>query len=369
MAFSQSPSVATSGRATAQWLTQSEQGNASFQTVLQPKPLSFPRDFGPHEDYQTEWWYYTGNLETPSQELYGYQLTIFRRALKPKDMRSNTTPSRWHSNQVYFAHFTVSDIAHQAFYPTERFSRGGPLGLAGAQSTPYRIWLEDWTISEQKNGETRLSARSDQVAIDLVLTQSRPPILQGDRGYHQKGSELGNASYYYSIVQQPTQGTLTVGNQRFQVNGKSWTDHEYSTSALSKGTQGWDWFSLQFNDGSALMLYDLRRKDGSIAPESSGTWIAADGKPQRLFAEDWQTNVLKTWKSPATGAEYPALWQIQSPKLALDLTVKPFIPNQELKLSTTYWEGAVHTTGQQAQQTAEGRGYVELTGYERQLQL
>lgn len=366
--LTQSPSVATSGRATAQWVSLPEPQREAFQTVVEPKPLSFPKDFGPHEQYQTEWWYYTGNLETPSQELFGYQFTIFRRALTPEEMHSNPASSHWHSNQVYFAHFTVSDVTHQAFYPTERFSRGGSLGLAGARANPYRVWLEDWTIAEQKNGKTYLSARTDQATIDLVLTQSLPPILQGDRGYSQKGPEPGNASYYYSRVQQPTQGSLTIGDRVFQVSGKSWTDHEYSTSALSEGTQGWDWFSLQFNDGSSLMLYNLRRKDGTIAPESSGTWITADGKTQRLFANDWQTTVLKTWKSPKTGAEYPALWQIQNPKLALDLTVKPFIPNQELKLSTTYWEGAVQITGQQAQQAIEGQGYVELTGYERQLQ-
>jgi predicted secreted hydrolase len=369
ISLAQSPSIATSGRDTAQWLKPSEPNSERFEKVMKPTPFSFPKDFGPHEQYQTEWWYYTGNLETPSQDLFGYQLTIFRRALTPEDRRANTTSSDWHSNQIYFAHFTVSDIAHQAFYPSERFSRGGALGLAGAQTEPYQVWLEDWRIAEQVDGKVHLVARTEKAGIDLFLTQSLPPILQGDRGYSQKGPEPGNASYYYSRVQQPTQGTVTIGEQNFPVTGRSWTDHEYSTSALSEGTQGWDWFSLQFQDGSALMLYELRKQDGSITAESSGTWITADGKTQHLSVGNWQTKVLQTWKSPTTGAEYPALWQIQIPKLALDLTVKPFIPNQELKLSTTYWEGAVQITGQQAQKSVEGRGYVELTGYDRQLQL
>jgi predicted secreted hydrolase len=361
------PSVAQSGRATAQWLAQSASApTESFQLATYPAQLSFPKDFGAHNAYQTEWWYYTGNLNTASGQHFGYEFTIFRRALPPASRHASS--SRWQSNQVYFAHFTVSDIAQAAFYPTERFSRGA-VGLAGAEANPYRIWLEDWSIAETHPGEVHLLAQTPKTSIDLTLTQTLPPILQGDRGYSQKGPEPGNASYYYSQVQQPTQGTVRVGETQFQVTGNSWTDHEYSTSALSKGTQGWDWFSLQFQNGSALMLYGLRQQNGTIAPESSGTFITTDGKTQRLFQSDWQTEVLKTWKSPTTGAEYPTRWKIQIPKLALAFTVEPYMPNQELNLSTTYWEGAVRISGQQDQKALTGSGYVELTGYERSLQL
>jgi predicted secreted hydrolase len=371
VAFSFTPtsSVAKSGRATVEWLVPEDENPQPFKKVMGAMPLKFPRDLGPHEDYQTEWWYYTGNLENAAGRPFGYELTLFRRGLTPGQIAPPASQrSAWRSNQVYFAHFTVSDIANQAFYPAERFSRGAA-ALAGAQAKPYEVWLEDWAIREIKPGQVRLKAKTDEAAIDLVLEQTLPPVLQGDRGYSIKGSEPGNASYYYSIVQQKTKGTLTVKNEAFDVTGVSWKDHEYSTSALSAGVEGWDWFSLQFEDGSALMLYGLRREDGTTSPESSGTFIAADGSSQHLEQSDWSVEVLNTWKSPKSGARYPAQWRITIPKLDRTLTIKPYMPNQELNISTVYWEGAVQVNAQQANQSVKGRGYVELTGYQRKLDL
>ena len=213
----------------------------------------------------------------------------------------------------------------------------------------------------------QVSAQTDKISLDLVLKETLPPILQGDRGYSVKGLEPGNASYYYSIVRQETTGQVTVQGETFEVKGLSWTDHEYSTRALSAEAVGWDWFSLQFNNNTALMLGRLRRADGTIEPVSSGTFIAADGTVQHLNNTDWQLEILDTWRSPTTRAKYPTQWRITIPKLALTLEGQPLMPNQELNLSTTYWEGAVNFKGTQAGNPVEARGYVEMTGYTNNL--
>jgi predicted secreted hydrolase len=353
-------------KATVEWRSSSAEGR-SFKQVFSPTPIQFPQDLGPHEDYQTEWWYYTGNLETEAGRPFGYELTIFRRGLTPGLAQSTVMDdSTWRTNQVYFAHFTLSDIQKQTFYPAERFSRGAA-NLAGAQAQPYQVWIEDWNIQATEPGIVQIRAKTDDVTLNLRLQQTLAPILQGDRGYSQKGPEPGNASYYYSIVQQKTQGTVSVGDETFAVKGVSWKDHEYSTSALSAGTEGWDWFSLQFEDGSALMLYGLRQADGTMTSQSSGTFIAADGKTQHLGPADWTTEILSTWKSAKSGAQYPASWRFTLPTLATTLTVQPLMADQELRLSTIYWEGAVQVEGERAGQPICGSGYTELTGYARKL--
>jgi predicted secreted hydrolase len=209
----------------------------------------------------------------------------------------------------------------------------------------------------------QLAAKTDQVALDLVVKETLPPILQGDRGYSPKSSEPGNASYYYSIVRQETTGKVTVKGETFEVTGLTWKDHEYSTSSLSADDVGWDWFSLQLDNDTSLMLYLLRRKDGTIESVSSGSFITADGTVQPLNNTDWQLEVLDTWKSPTSKAQYPAKWRLAIPKLALNLEGQPLMPNQELNLSTTYWEGAVRFKGTQAGKPVQARGYVEMTGY------
>lgn len=338
--------------------------STGFRKAMTPRDWHFPEDFGPHNDYQTEWWYYTGNLETEEGRPFGFQLTFFRQALtsQPK-----ITASHLRSNQIYSAHFTVSDIQERQFYSSERFSRSN-IDLAGAESMPYHVWLQDWSATELDPGKVRLQAKAENVALDLVVSQTLSPILQGDRGLSVKGYELGNASYYYSLVQQPTKGTLTANNKSYIVNGITWKDHEYSTSALTAGTVGWDWFSMQFDNGSALMLYLLRREDGTLESTSAGTFIAADGTTQPLSSQDWTVKVLDTWKSTKSKAIYPAKWQIEIPKLNLTVQGKSMLADQELNTSTaTYWEGAVAFTGSWQQQPLRGKGYVELTGYANRL--
>jgi predicted secreted hydrolase len=338
--------------------------SAGFARATEPNAISFPRDLGPHDDYQTEWWYYTGNLAAEDGRQFGFELTFFRRALTPPGQAPPAVESisDWRTNQVYLAHFTISDIAGQAFYQKERFSRGAA-GLAGAQAQPYRVWLEDWSAEEQPDGRVRLVARNDKVALDLLLTETLPPILHGDGGLSAKGPEPGNASYYYSIIQQRAEGSVGVQGVDYAVTGRAWKDHEYSTNALSPGAVGWDWLSIQLDDGGGLMLYQIRRHDGQVDPASSGTVIFADGSTQHLAVGDWQLEVLDHWTSPRSEAEYPAGWRITIPDLDLELTGRPLLADQELNVSTTYWEGATAFEGQRGGAPISGQGYVELTGY------
>jgi predicted secreted hydrolase len=340
----------------------SEANTAGFAQATKPDNIIFPRDLGPHDEYQTEWWYYTGNLETAEGRPFGFQLTFFRRALTPAEAADIDSGSDWRTNQIYLAHFTISDIVEDAFYPAERFSRGAA-DLAGAQAKPYRVWLENWFAETLGPDQVRLFAQTEEVMLDLTLTQTLPPILHGDGGLSPKGPEAGNASYYYSIIQQEAAGQVMVSEDRYDVTGLAWKDHEYSTSALSEGAVGWDWFSLQFDDGSALMFFQIRLADGRLEPASSGTFIYPDGTFRTLDREGWQLTITDSWVSPGSEAEYPAGWQITIPELALEIEGRPLMDNQELNVSTTYWEGAVEFSGTIGGQSVGAKGYIEMTGY------
>lgn len=334
--------------------------NAGFARATEPNAIQFPDDLGPHNEYQTEWWYYTGNLETADKRPFGFQFTIFRRALTPDDVPASD--SDWRTNQVYLAHFALSDIVNEQFYAHERFSRSGA-GLAGAQAIPYRVWLENWSVEETGSGQIRLLATEGDVALDLTLTETIPPVLHGNGGLSQKGEQTGNASYYYSIVQQQAVGTVQLPGETLDVTGLAWKDHEYSTSALTAGDIGWDWFSLQLDNGTALMFFQIRREDGSLSPLSSGSFIGADGTVQSITAAEWELTVLDSWTSPTSGGVYPAAWQIEIPTLGLALEGRPFMANQELNVSTIYWEGAVQFSGTLDEQPISAKGYIEMTGY------
>jgi len=332
------------------------------------RPFDFPADHGPHPDFQTEWWYYTGNLETDDGRRFGYQLTFFRRALQPPPDRDGRA-SDWATEQIYMGHFALTDVAgdrHQAF---ERFSRGAA-GLAGAESPPYQVWLEDWRVEQVGDDPsvTRMRAAQDDVTIDLHLIDRKGPILQGDGGYSQKGPEPGNASYYYSQTRLETAGTVTVGGTTVDVNGWSWMDHEFSTSALGPDQVGWDWFALQLDDGTDLMVFQIRKSDGGIDPLSSGTLVDADGHVQHLAVDDFRIEVQDRWRSPHSGATYPSGWTIRVPAADLELTIEPLIADQELDVSYAYWEGAVRIQGQRSGSPITGRGYVEMTGYAESMQ-
>jgi predicted secreted hydrolase len=331
-----------------------------YARALAPREFHFPADHGPHPEFRTEWWYYTGNLATAEGRSFGFQLTFFRSALAPE---MPARASAWGTRQAWLAHFTVSDVDGKKFHSFERWSRDA-VGLAGAQGQPFRVWVKDWTAEGAPVFPMRLRAAEGDVAIDLLLQAGKPPVLQGERGLSRKSAEPGNASYYYSLTRMPTAGTVRIGGERFAVTGASWMDREWSTSSLGKDQVGWDWFSLQLADGSDLMLYRLRRQDGTADPASSGTVIEPDGGYRPLSLADFQIAGSGEWRSPRSGAGYPTRWHLRVPGEDLDLDIRPLLADQELDVSFRYWEGAVEVTGTHRGRPVKGHGYVELTGYQ-----
>ena len=292
----------------------SESDTAGFKRVQYPREFKFPKDFGPHPEFQTEWWYYTGNLADSSGRDFGYQLTFFRRALSPVEIKRE---SSWAANQIYFAHFALSDIENGEFYSSERWSRGA-MGLAGAESRPFRVWIDDWSI-EGEGKSFKLKAADGSISINLLLKPAKPVVLQGDKGLSQKSQEPGNASYYFSQTRIDTSGRIIIDGQEFEVRGLSWIDREWSTSALGENQEGWDWFSIQLNDGREIMLYQIRLKDGGIDPFSSGSVIGTTGGVTPLKADDFEIEVLDTWKSSKTDIDYPVPARVELDGLS-DLT-------------------------------------------------
>lgn len=334
---------------------------AGYARADSVRDFVFPADHGAHPQYKTEWWYYTGNLVSTTGRKFGFQLTFFRSALSPDSVRST---SAWAGNQLYMAHFAIADIGAEHFYASERFSRGAA-GLAGADGTPFRVWLYDWQAAS--NGAAmfpvHLAAATDTTALGLVLDSLKPLVLHGDRGLSKKGRGEGNASYYYSYTRMGASGSLRIGNETYTVQGQAWLDREWSTSALEEGQTGWDWFSLQLSDNREIMYFRLRDTAGRADAFSSGTLIMPDGTARRLEPNEVQLDILDRWKSPHSGAVYPSGWRLLVPSEQIDVAVTPHMRDQELQVSIRYWEGAVGVQGTSGGQRVTGNGYVEMTGY------
>lgn len=340
---------------------QANQDIAGFARATNVRDFKFPDDHGPHPEFQTEWWYYTGNLESADGRRFGYQLTFFRRAITPTE---TARASDWATNQIYFAHFALTDAKNNTHASTERFSRGAA-GLAGATGNPFRVWIENWnaTSLNADGSQVQLFAEDEGQSINLTLTSLKPPTLHGERGLSQKSADAGNASYYISFTRMKTSGIAKVNGEQFAVTGESWMDHEWSTAVLGENAIGWDWFSIQLSDNRELMLFQIRQKDGSIEPLSSGTLIEPDGATRHLKREEFKIDVLATWTSNQTRATYPARWNVAVPSAGIRLELKPIVADQEMNVSIIYWEGAVDASGQSNNKQVNGRGFVEMTGY------
>lgn len=336
--------------------------------------FSFPRDHAAHPDNRIEWWYYTGNLETRSGRRFGYQLTFFRIGV----VREPGNVSRWALRDLYMAHFAVSDIDRQSFHSFERINRAG-IGWAGAEvsnrkahekepSGPepsVRVWNEDWEARIYRGRHT-LRASEDGFSLDLMLTPSKNEVVHGEKGVSQKGSSTGT-SHYYSLTRLETSGKIVVDGEDFEVEGRSWMDHEFGTSFLDDRQVGWDWFSIQLEDGRDLMLFQIRGRDGSIDPRSSGTLIEADGRAIHLAGQDFSLAPGHLWRSSDSGARYPTEWEIELARYGLRLTVTAAFEDQELltpeSTGVAYWEGSVAIEGESRGKKIAGRGYLEMTGY------
>jgi predicted secreted hydrolase len=335
---------------------------ADWQVAEPGWQYQFPRDHHWHENFKTEWWYFTGNLTNESRRRFGYELTFFRQGIRPLAERTNTT-SRFIVDDLKFAHFTVTDAARKAFLFQQKANRGS-FGEAGFSDQDRLAWIDSWNLKMNADGSFDLAADSTDAEVRLHLVPSKAPVVHGTGGISQKAAGTGHASHYYSSTRLETSGTVRVRKETLPVTGESWFDHEWATNQLAPGQAGWDWISAQFDDRSELMLYQMRLTSGGVDPASSGTYVRADGSSATLASTDFQMTPVTFWKSKTTSANYPIGWRISVPKEELEFTIQPVLPDQELALDPiTYWEGAFDLAGTCAGKPVRGRGYLELTGY------
>jgi predicted secreted hydrolase len=327
----------------------------------------FPRDHGPHPSYQTEWWYYTGRLTGESGRSYGYQLTFFRRGVDAAGVRNN--PSKWALKNVFLAHFAITDESEKTFSFAEKTTRPGGKA-AGADAKRFKVWNGPW-FAEEKDGVIVLSAVAEDRSIMLRLKPSRAPVIHGPGGVSRKGPGKTQTSHYYSMPRMETTGTLTINKRLETVKGLSWMDHEFGSNQLTEDQVGWDWFGIHLDNGMDLMLYRMRRSDGTVEPVSSGTLVHADGRSVHLPIEAFSYSIRDTWTSSKTRTVYPSRWVIAVPEHGIEITISPTVADQELVTSqstrVTYWEGSVAVKGHVGDTEVSGHGYVELTGYAESL--
>lgn len=346
--------------------------HAQFRPALPGYRFEFPRDHFAHPAFEIEWWYYTGNLTTQGGRRFGFELTFFRNAIE----RQEPISSSWDVDQLYLAHFALSDIDGGQFFQAERLNRAGP-DLAGASLEQTRIWNGNWRVDWSDPGNPlaaqSLQAVAKEFSIQLELRPRKHPIINGEDGVSRKAAGEGKASHYMTFPRLDARGVLQLGEADFEVEGSAWMDHEFSTDSMGEDQVGWDWLSLQLDDGSEFLLYRLRKADGTTDPHSAGTYIAPDGSTRRLNADDFSMTPSATWTSPETGGAYPLQWQVEAPQLGLSATIGTLLDAQEIVPTRgrgpAYWEGAIDVSGTKGNAPVAGVGYLEMTGYADQLRL
>lgn len=333
------------------------EGGESFLRADEPREFDFPRDHGGHPAYRNEWWYLTGNLATESGRRFGYQVTFFRAALRPPMENENST-SDWQSDNLWMAHAALTDVESGRHVALERFSRENP-GLAGVQTAPFRVWLENWSLSSSQQDSSfpwQLELNDPSYSLHLTLTPEKDLVLQGDEGLSQKSPIPGNASYYYSFTRLNSAGELTLGGDNFRLTGDSWLDREWSTSALAPEQSGWDWFSLQFDDGRELMYYRLLDVEGEPLPTSRGNWTDRFAEQTLIRPRDIRLEAERLWQGP-DGNSYVTQWQLHYRDRSW--RIEAVLEKQFMQLSLPYWEGAVEVRDMESGESV-GHGYLEM---------
>jgi predicted secreted hydrolase len=334
---------------------------AEYAAVAPGQPLTFPRDYGSHPDFRTEWWYVTGWLTTESGESLGFQVTFFR----TKPAGSSANPSAFTARQLLIAHCAISDPKRGRLWQDQRIRRAG-LGLAEAGEQDTDVWVDDWSL-KHAGGAYHARIAAEDFALDLALADTQPALLNGIAGVSRKGPEAASASFYYSLPHMKVSGSIARAGRRERVTGEAWFDHEWSSQYLDAQASGWDWIGINLDDGSALMAFRIRGSDG-LPRWAGGTLRAADGSLQSFDTHDVEFQALRAWTSPRTSIKYPVQWRVNVGSRQFEL--QPLMDDQEndTRLSTgaIYWEGAVRVL--ERQQPA-GRGYLELTGYGEKLEL
>jgi predicted secreted hydrolase len=336
---------------------------AQYRAALPGYRYEFPRDHFNHPDFQTEWWYYTGNLKSTEGHRFGFELTFFRQAVD----RDSKTTSAWDVRDLYVAHLALSDLDGGKFLHAERMNRAGP-GIAGVSETDRRVWNGNWQVTWRGDDQV-LQAIDERFSLQLILQCAKPPVIHGEHGVSQKADGPGRASHYISLTRLNTTGEIQVGGRKFQVTGTAWMDHEFFTHQLDTDQVGWDWMSIQLQDNTELMLFHIRRNDGSIDGHSAGTFVDASGNTTHLRKDEFTLEPLElSWTSPDTHAVYPLNWKVSIPKLGIALQCSTSLPAQELASPTgllpAYWEGAMAFDGRKGDAPIRGVAYLEMTGYD-----
>ncbi len=325
-----------------------------WRDVAPGDAVTLPRDLYFQRGYRIQWWYFTGHLFDAAGREFGYELTFFAAGVQRR-----TYQSKFGVDTVYLSHFAISDMAENRYY---HFSNAdaGAFGFAGADAKRLHVWVERDSLKGTMK-KMHIGAKADNVDLDLYLAPEKPAVLNGDRGYSRKSEESPLiASLYFSFTDLETTGTVKLGANVFPVTGKSWFDRELSSRGLAKDEAGWDWFALQLHDGREIMLYAIRKKDGTLGRYSSGTFVNKNGTYRRLAKNDFTVNALSYYTSERTNIRYPSKWEIVIPSENLRLLITPLIQDQEFTDTGAgpYWEGTCRIEG-----SAQGRAYVEMTGY------
>jgi len=326
-----------------------------FAQAIPGQVLHFPYDEGSHPDFRLEWWYLTGWLTKPGGSPSAFQITFFR--TRPNVDTAN--PSTFAPRQIMIAHAALSERSYGRLRHDQRVSRAA-FDLAGAKVGQLNLWLQDWSLRNE-NGEYRAHIPARDFSFDFTFTPTQPPMLQGESGFSRKAPDDKSASYYYSLPQLKTRGTLVVRNRKESVSGTAWFDHEWSSSYMDREAVGWDWTGINLADGGALMVFRMRDSRGRKL-WAGGAYRSRNGQTDILDRHQILFEPRRIWQSPRTGTRYPVSWLIKTGKM--EIVIEPLMDDQEndtrLSTGTIYWEGAVEAL-QHAKRI--GRGYLELTGY------
>ena len=330
--------------------------------------VELPRDLYAHRNAQTEWWYYTGHGETAAGKRFGFELVFFKRRTDLD--KFSLVPLRLLGNPIYFAHFAITDCDDKKFRYAHRKSSNGWFDFpASASEDHFHLRLGDWSLRESHETQILRATIGSDVVFEANLKPTKPAILNGKSKDGVSFKDEGEASRYFSYTRMEMEGDIVWNGETEHFTGSAWMDREFGTWTPTENQKGWDWFSVQLDDETELMCYQLRNSTGGVSAFSSGNFVAQDGEFTPLASKDFTIEPTGYWKSPNTKATYPSGWKLKIPKFEIDLIVTPIMENQELDTRGTtmivYWEGACEVVGKVKDKVVKGRAYVELVGYDR----
>ena len=331
-------------------------------------PVELPRDLFAHRNAQTEWWYYTGHAETDSGNRFGFELVFFKRRTDLD--KFGVVPLRLLGNPIYFAHFAVTDHQYKKFRYSHRKSSNGWFDYpASASEKHFHLRLGDWSFRESHGNHVLRASIGDKITFEATLKPKKKLILNGADKNGVSLKDKGEASRYFSYSRMEMEGDIVWHGETEHFKGSAWMDREFGTWTSTENQKGWDWFSIQLEDETELMCYQLRNSSNGISPYSRGVFVKQNEEYIPLSNKEFKIKPTGFWKSPRTKATYPSGWKIKVPKFNLDLNITPILEDQELDTRGTtmivYWEGDCQVSGKSDGEKINGNAYVELVGYDR----